>query len=461
MGYWYNEDLSGCSNGTVTFNLYDNSIEIYSLNPTTCSVYFDQDLQMLDNPESVISVYKQRGDHSGYDLSSGLTTTQLISQGYWYNSTLSKCTVGTINYNSSTKSLEIFSTNPSTCTAYFDTELEMVENPEDIIKVYAQRANHTGYDLSSGLTAAQLVSQGYWYNASSSKCTTGTITYNSSTKKLEVYSSNPTTCTAYFDRTKYSYSNTFGYTGGIQSFYVSVSGNYKLEVFGAQGGSARDGLGGKGGYSYGNVYLTAGSTIYIGVGGAGQTGNSSTARVVPGGYNGGGTGSDAVQSSGHWWYGGSGGGATHIALNSNLGELKNYSGSSSKILIVAGGGGGAGARNGWDNSGSSINQSFAGGAGGGLTGVSGIGGSTYEGTGGTQSSGGYSAYAGDGSFGQGGTYVPYHHTAGGGGGWYGGGGSYAYGSAGGGSSYIGSLASANTIANYNSGNGYARVTYLY
>ena len=122
-----------------------------------------------------------------------------------------------------------------------------------------------------------------------------------------------------------------------QGFIVPNTGNYKLEVWGAQGGSYTETYhGGYGGYSVGEISLETGKNIYIYIGGAGKMGARNEGTIL-GGYNGGGdayTDSDGDNSLG------SGGGATHIALN-NFGELKNYAEHKDDILIVAGGGGGA------------------------------------------------------------------------------------------------------------------------
>ncbi len=76
---------------------------------------------------------------------------------------------------------------------------------------------------------------------------------------------------------------------------------------------------------------------YIVVGSAGQKGQAPNGGN--GGYNGGGKGgnSDNDKHSA----GDGGGGATHIAITTNRGVLKNYKNYSSEIIIVAGGGGGA------------------------------------------------------------------------------------------------------------------------
>lgn len=67
---------------------------------------------------------------------------------------------------------------------------------------------------------------------------------------------------------------TYDYTGGIQSFTAPVSGTYKLEVWGAQGGTntynwagTEYSVGGLGGYSMGNISLTTSNILYVVVGG--------------------------------------------------------------------------------------------------------------------------------------------------------------------------------------------------
>ena len=131
----------------------------------------------------------------------------------------------------------------------------------------------------------------------------------------------------------------YNYTGGIQTFAVPCNGTYKLETFGAQGGSGSEGSGGNGGYSSGTKKLNKNTNIYIAVGGKGaNSGDYNT--VSAGGYNGGGNGY-ASGWSGDWrTTGGGGGGATHIATT-NRGVLSNYSANISELLLVAGGGGGS------------------------------------------------------------------------------------------------------------------------
>ena len=143
-------------------------------------------------------------------------------------------------------------------------------------------------------------------------------------------------CNIYFSyKTLFDYD----YSGTENTFIANQTGTYKLEVWGAQGGtSLMDGsissdVGGYGGYSSGTVVLNAGDSLYINVGGKGSPGVIN--GTASGGYNGGGTGTwdnnDDEASGG-------GGGATHIAKSSGL--LSALENNKNDILIVAGGGGG-------------------------------------------------------------------------------------------------------------------------
>ena len=137
-------------------------------------------------------------------------------------------------------------------------------------------------------------------------------------------------------------------TESVETFIAPYTGMYLLEAWGAQGGNAGETNinekimtaveGGKGGYSSGLVALNAGDKVYVAVGGAGGSlVMADRNTTMEGGYNGGGQAlSDSDKNSQ-----GSGGGATHFAINNNLGELKNYSNNQDDILIVAGGGGGS------------------------------------------------------------------------------------------------------------------------
>lgn len=245
----------------------------------------------------------------------------------------------------------------------------------------------------------------------------------------------------------------FGYTGGVQSWTVPVTGLYLLKCYGAVGGTGgyytvRTSPGGRGGYSYVYEKLTAGQTIYVVVGGSG----ASRSDLPAGGYNGGGKGGYGAA------YGdpGGGGGATHIATRT--GTLQQL-GSTSGLLIVAGGGGGAGSGH-YDNT-----TDVSGGAGGGTSGA--VGKQYYSNmisvTPGTQTGPGNG-----GSFGKGGEYTKAgggQACGGGGGGLYGGGYGSQEGGGSGGSGYIirsvttygGKKYTNATTADQNAGNGSASV----
>lgn len=135
---------------------------------------------------------------------------------------------------------------------------------------------------------------------------------------------------------------------------MPTSGNYRFELWGAEGGASANpdngssaiGYGGKGGYVKGEYYLTAGSTIYIYVGGKGESSTSCSAGVTAyGGFNGGGNSTN--------YPGGGGGGATDVRIGGSA--LAN------RVIVAAGAGGGAHGYAG-------IN----GGAGGGATGQAGL-----------------------------------------------------------------------------------------
>lgn len=191
----------------------------------------------------------------------------------------------------------------------------------------------------------------------------------------------------------------FDYTGSVQTTTLTP-GRYKLECWGAQGGSYNSYIGGYGGYSKGTITLTKTTTVYVSVGGAGSS--SSTAA----GFNGGGTGISSGRG---------GGGATDVRIGQN---------SLHSRVIVAGGGGGAGV--------TSANANPCGCGGGEYGGDGYCNNTTGSYTTGQNRSGGSASQTAGGitwstgtqaTFGQGGNASGYS-CGGGGGGWYGGGGAY-------------------------------------
>ena len=80
----------------------------------------------------------------------------------------------------------------------------------------------------------------------------------------------------------------FDYTGGFQLFSVPIKGTYKIELWGAQGGTTKVYVaqGGKGAYVSGNVDLKKEDELYIYVGGEGSSTSSGVSENLQGGYNG-------------------------------------------------------------------------------------------------------------------------------------------------------------------------------
>lgn len=229
----------------------------------------------------------------------------------------------------------------------------------------------------------------------------------------------------------------FAYTGKAQSVTLEP-GKYVLECWGAQGGyRSNSSYGGKGGYSTGTLTLTQKTTIYIYVGGSGNSVTSASNSIYPGGFNGGGYRYNCK----------GGGGATDI----RIGSASLYA-----RVIVAGGGGSDGS------------SSYSGGYAGGVSGARGTFGCGSYGYGGSQTStySSLNAISSQGitnsssncaagfGFGGFGCYYASGYGGAGGGGWYGGQGTYPDGSGdddGGGGGGSGYVYTSSTASNYPQG----------
>ena len=230
-------------------------------------------------------------------------------------------------------------------------------------------------------------------------------------------------------------------TPGIYAVTIPYSCKYALLAYGAAGGSYGSHPGGLGGKVYGEMDLSAGSVLYVCIGGCGSYYSSGD---HDGGYNGGG------RSFGGGVPNTTGGGCTHVAsVNGTLAQIG--AANLSKIYMVAGGGGGA-------------SDGGAGGAGGGYNGGIGNPGA-YGGytTGGSQSAGGTGAgsntiYIENGSFGSGGRSVVAYYAGSGGGGLFGGAGGQQSGSGGGGSGYHAGLSNVTIQSGVWGSNGYFSIT---
>lgn len=183
----------------------------------------------------------------------------------------------------------------------------------------------------------------------------------------------------------------FDYTGDEQDFIVPCDGEYKIELYGAQGGnyssSGGSFKGGKGSYTSGSINLLSKEKLYINVGGQGQN--------TAGGYNGGGNGGSYTTTNGLWTYPG-GGGSTDIRYALNYDSISHSDKINSRIMVAAGGGGASYYSNGSpgdiniiiSNYFSGASSSKGGGGGGGYFGGS-AGQTDYGGNGGTSYISGY------------------------------------------------------------------------
>ena len=420
----------------VTFA--SNNTSMGTLNPTTVDVNYGTNAQSTATPASG---HKIKSVSSNCTLSGNIVTASNVTSAR-------TCTV-TFEKNEFTVQFVSADTDMGTVGT---ASQKVIYNNTGTTTV-SPKAYHKVKNISctNGMTAT--------YNASTGKATTSAITTD-------------TKCTVYFECNITS-AFTYNYSGAVQSFTVpkACAGTYTLEVWGAAGGYN----GGKGGYSKGTVSLSAGTTLYIFVGGAGDRGN--------GGYNGGGRGGSSSYERG------SGGGATHIGKTNAL--LKDTA--SSNLYIVAGGGGGGTVNEGggdglcsWVAPSSAVGGAGSGGKYGSIDGNGGAGGGTgyTEGCGnncisklaggGTQSAGGAvgvgydcmnppTRYTGPnpGSYGKGGDGDDWR--PGGGGGYYGGGSAgvaadYTAGG-GGGSGYFGSgVTPTGSAKGTQSGNGKAVIT---
>ena len=312
---------------------------------------------------------------------------QIQADGNWqikintYNKENVKVTTNTINITKDTVGPTISS---FTRTASTSTTINVSVSASDGTSGLATSGTYQYYQAST--SKSTITANTYQY--------TGLVDFGRYTLKVVVKdkagNTNEKSITAVTTTVK-----NFAYTGNVQSITIPTAGTYKLEVWGAQGGSGSYSTGGKGGYAKGNISLTSGTTLYIYVGGKGSF---STSAGSTGGWNGGG-------NTQNYAYAGSGGGATDIRRGGKA--LSN------RIIVAGGGGGSAG-------TGSSAYGN--GGTGGGTSGGAGryltTTGESQTGKGGTQTSGG-SGYGNgtSGSLGQGGN--GYDNAGGGGGGYYG------------------------------------------
>lgn len=126
----------------------------------------------------------------------------------------------------------------------------------------------------------------------------------------------------------------YEYVGLDQAFYAPKTGKYKIELWGASGGTAFDkATGGAGAYTSGIISLNKGERLFVYVGEQGASTQAYVAYVFPKTFNGGGAGSQNSSTATS-----SGGGATDVRLTG--GEWSDFDSLKSRIMVAAGGGGG-------------------------------------------------------------------------------------------------------------------------
>ena len=142
----------------------------------------------------------------------------------------------------------------------------------------------------------------------------------------------------------------FDYSGQGKTFPIKVSGDYKMECWGAGGGYGYY-SGGRfiteytcGAYCRGTMAIYRGETFYVYIGQLGGSALSSNAYIPPASFNGGGAGcqhNQASTASVGDERSGAGGGATDIRLRacSSANVWNEYASLKTRIIVAAGAGG--------------------------------------------------------------------------------------------------------------------------
>ncbi len=325
IGYELNTTRSSCKKGsTVSYIASENLFSVESSEKDVCDIYMD-----AMDVDIALKIYVQAKKNSTlYYEAKSIPTNNFYALG-----TKSACT-GTSTMSIKNQKVVVSATGRTNCVAYLDVSSGPI--PESMQNtVNGQNVTITFGNSNLGTTPTT-----YYYSSDNGatyvSSTSNTYTFTGLTPltafTFKAYSVDATgnasrvlTTTA---ETSYILEKPFDYSSAAQSFNVIVTGYYKLEVWGAQGGygynNATTYAGGLGGYSIGTVKLNAGDSIYVHTGGQGTNG-STTSSIKTGGANGGG-------NSGYY-RGGSGGGGTDIRINTDDNLAR---------VIVAGGGGGGG-----------------------------------------------------------------------------------------------------------------------
>lgn len=324
IGYEINASKSKCQNGsTVTYSAADNLFSVESNQKDVCDVYMD-----AMDVDIALKIYVQAKKNSATYYEAKTIPSNL----FYALSTKSACT-GTSTMSIKNQKVVIAATGRTSCVAYLDVSSGPI--PESMQNtVNGQNVTITFENSNLGTTPTT-----YYYSSDNGatyvSSTSNTYTFTGLTPltsfTFKAYSvdaagntSRILTTTAEID---YVLNKPFEYTNAAQPFDVIVTGYYKFEVWGAEGGyRSSQSYSGKGGYSAGTIKLNAGDKLYVYTGGQGgaTTCSTKTSSICAGGFNGGGY---------RYNYPG-GGGASDIRINED---------SLLARVIVAGGGGSDGA----------------------------------------------------------------------------------------------------------------------
>lgn len=324
IGYEINDSKSKCQNGsTVTYSAADNLFSVESNQKDVCDVYMD-----AMDVDIALKIYVQAKKNSATYYEAKTIPSNL----FYALSTKSACT-GTSTMSIKNQKIVIAATGRTSCVAYLDVSSGPI--PESMQNtVNGQNVTITFENSNLGTTPTT-----YYYSSDNGatyvSSTSNTYTFTGLTPltsfTFKAYSvdaagntSRILTTTAEID---YVLNKPFEYTNAAQPFDVIVTGYYKFEVWGAEGGyRSSQSYSGKGGYSAGTIKLNAGDKLYVYTGGQGgaTTCSTKTSSICAGGFNGGGY---------RYNYPG-GGGASDIRINED---------SLLARVIVAGGGGSDGA----------------------------------------------------------------------------------------------------------------------
>ncbi len=198
----------------------------------------------------------------------------------------------------------------------------------------------SGYVVPLNATASSNTNCYYVVKATGSSASTSVTVGCSTTQNKDCWSDvaisgigygMTATTTITSDRTFANYIGLFSYVGQYQQVTLPWSGNFKMECWGAQGGTLSGDFtyttGGYGGYTCGTILLSINTSLYVYVGQCGSA--ASTART----FNGGGGGALAQTECA------SGGGATDIRIVSSS-DWYNSASLQTRIMVAGGGAGG-------------------------------------------------------------------------------------------------------------------------